>query len=42
LINVRTSADEVLKKGDTGLVIKEDKDKGIYSVVKVTSENLEG
>jgi hypothetical protein len=42
LINIRTSGDEVLKKGDTGLVIKEDQEKSIYSVVKVTSEKLEG
>jgi hypothetical protein len=37
---VRASAEEVLKKGETGLVIKEDKN--IYSVVKVTAAKLEG
>jgi hypothetical protein len=42
LINVRTSEAEALKKGETGLVIKEDKDKNIYSVVKVTAAKLKG
>lgn len=41
LINVRTSGDAVLRKGDTGLVIKEDKAKSIYTIVKVTTDKLE-
>jgi hypothetical protein len=41
VINVRTTGDAVLSKGDTGLVIKEDKQKGIYTIVKVTAEKLE-
>lgn len=41
LINVRTTEDVTLRKGETGLVIKEDKQKGTYAVIKVTAENLE-
>jgi hypothetical protein len=42
LINVRAPEGEVLRKGETGLVIKSDKDKNLYSVVKVTAAKLEG
>ncbi len=41
LINVRTSGDAVLRKGETGLVIKEDKEKSIYTIIKVTADKLE-
>ena len=41
LINVRTSEDAVLKKGESGLVIKEDKSKSVYTIIKVTADKLE-
>jgi hypothetical protein len=41
LINVRTNEDAVLKKGETGLVIKEDKAKSVYTIIKVTADKLE-
>jgi hypothetical protein len=41
LINVRTTGDAVLKKGETGLVVKADKATSIYTIVKVTADKLE-
>jgi hypothetical protein len=38
LINVRASDSTPLRKGETGLVVREDKTKNVYYVVKVTPE----
>lgn len=42
LIHVRTTDGELLRKGETGLVVREDKRNNIYYVVKVTADKLEG
>ena len=34
LVNVRTTSDTVLKKGDNAIVYDEDKEKGVYFVEK--------
>lgn len=41
LIHVRTADNTVLKKGETGLVIRADNEKNIYTIIKVTPEKLE-
>lgn len=41
VLQVRTSAAEPLRRGDTALVIRHDKDSHTYHVRKITPENLE-
>jgi hypothetical protein len=41
LINVRAAEEEPLRKGETALVVREDKQKNVYYVVKVTADKLE-
>ena len=41
LINVRASDGAPLRKGETGLVVREDKIKNLYYVVKVATEKME-
>ncbi|MHB1308159.1 MAG: hypothetical protein ACYDC1_06585 [Limisphaerales bacterium] len=41
VINVRTSDGEALRKGDTALVVREDKARRVFFVVKVTDDKLE-
>jgi hypothetical protein len=41
LIHVRAADGQLLRKGETGLVVREDKGKNIYYVVKATSDQLE-
>ena len=41
LINVRSSDGAPLRKGETGLVVREDKNKNVYYVVKVAAEKME-
>ncbi|MCZ7635055.1 MAG: hypothetical protein M5U12_02685 [Verrucomicrobia bacterium] len=41
VLQVRTSAAEPLRRGDTALVIRHDKDTHTYHVRKITPENLE-
>lgn len=42
LIHVRAADGQALRKGETGLVVREDKRNNIYYVVKVTADKLEG
>lgn len=41
LVQVRASDGQPLRRGETGLVVREDKQKSIYYVVKVTADKLE-
>jgi hypothetical protein len=41
LVQARASDGQPLRKGETGLVVREDKKKSIYYVVKVTADKLE-
>ena len=41
LINVRATDGAPLRKGETGLVVREDKIKNVYYVVKVATEKME-
>jgi len=41
LVQVRASNGEALRKGETGLVVREDRGRNIYYVVKVTADKLE-
>jgi len=39
LINVRASSDQTLRHGDTGVIVKEDKEKAAYYVVRFTLQS---
>lgn len=41
LIQARAAGSEILRKGETGLVVREDRDRNLYYVVKVTADKLE-
>lgn len=41
LINVRTFGDTILKKGESALIIKEDKENNIYTVAKLTTASTQ-
>jgi hypothetical protein len=41
LIDVRTTDNDVLPRGSTGLIVRRDEDKGIYYVVPISSDRLE-
>ena len=41
LIQARAAGTEILRKGETGLVVREDRNRNLYYVVKVTSDKLE-